>query len=643
MGLLINIDTGGTLTDFCIIDGDRVHRTKSVTTSYDLSKCLIDGLIKASRTLYGQDDLQSLLLATDHIRYSTTQGTNALVERKGPRLGLICLGGLQAEDLVRERRAHELFDRLIGNRSVKLDVSQVDAALDHAATAAVNQVAVDGATRLVVSGAGPGRAEDERRVKRLLLRKFPPHLLGALPILYAHELVADDDDVRRTWTALFNAFLHPPMEKFLYGAEQRLRSHKIQTPLLIFRNDGGASRVARTTAVRTYSSGPRGGAEGLRALADHYGFENLVGMDIGGTTTDIALVQRGKVRTDLFGTIEGVPTSLPLCNVVSVGVGGSSIIRVTGAMINVGPESVGSTPGPACFGFGGSQATMTDAFVAMGLLDPATYFGGELALDISLAHSAIDRMVAQPLGLNVEQTLVRMENAWVAKVVDSLRAAVPLHEQTILTAFGGAGPLVATKIAAAAGIDRVLIPGLAAVFSAFGVGFSDIFHEFEAALDPADSAGLADTRQKLLERARRAMFAEGVDLAECAIETRLLIGERTVPLAGDELPPEATGARRPILVLRASKSVPRAKLTGSFGQTRPRARMTAAKRRTLLGTQWRELPLLRVEDQLGGTHGEGPVVMEEAFFTARIDVGWRFECDPCGDILLTRVPGAGTR
>ena len=164
-------------------------------------------------------------------------------------------------------------------------------------------------------------------MKRRLLRTFPPHLLGALPILYAHELVDDADDARRTWTALFNAFLHPSMERFLYAAEHKLREAHSQSPLLVFRNDGYSGRVAKTIAVQTYSSGPRGGMEGAKALAAHYGFKHLLSMDIGGTTTDITVVAGGEVRTDRRGKVEGIATSFPLCNVESHGVGGSSIIR----------------------------------------------------------------------------------------------------------------------------------------------------------------------------------------------------------------------------------------------------------------------------------------------------------------------------
>ncbi|MGH8517132.1 MAG: hydantoinase/oxoprolinase family protein, partial [Panacagrimonas sp.] len=373
--MLINIDNGGTLTDICVIQGRKVWRTKTLTTPYDLSKCFMDGLAKASKAIWGEEDLVRLMRGTDHIRYSTTQGTNALVERKGQRIGVILGGAVKAAQL---RQGHEdLFDALVGERTAVLDPKADDDALEMSAVRAVNALSSAGANRVVIAFGGAGRRVAELRLKKLLLRKFPPHLLGAIPLLYSHEVVEDDNDVRRAWTAVFNAFLHPAMERFLYRAEHKLREHHARNPLLIFRNDGHSARVAKTIAIKTYSSGPRGGMEGARALAGHYGFARLLTMDVGGTTTDIGLVEtrdgRGSVRSHRRGRVEGVEVSFPLSDVVSVGVGGSSIIRVKDGAIGVGPESVGSAPGPACFGLGGTEATITDAFLVAGLLDPATF------------------------------------------------------------------------------------------------------------------------------------------------------------------------------------------------------------------------------------------------------------------------------
>ena len=638
-GKLINIDNGGTLTDVCVIDGERVHSTKTLTTPYDLSKCLFEGLNKASKLIYGEEDVLKLLLSTDHIRYSTTQGTNALIERKGPRLGLVTGGGLSAATLREQGGATGLFDALVGERVTTLDAGCEDAALEKSAIAAINQLASAGANRIVIAFGGADRSDAERRLRGILLRKFPPHLLGAIPLLYSHEVAEDDNDSRRAWTALFNAFLHPAMERFLYAAEHKLRSAKSKSPLLIFRNDGHSARVAKTTAIKTYSSGPRGGMEGAKALAAHYGFKQLVSMDVGGTTTDIGVVKDGAVRADARGKVEGVSTSLPLCDVVSVGVGGSSIIRVKGSELSVGPESVGSAPGPACFGLGGTQATITDAFLVLGLLDPASFFGGELKIDVERAKAVITDSIAKPLSLDVEAAAARMEKAWVQKVAKSLQDCTAITPDTTLAAFGGGGPFVVCRVAEAAGITRVLIPGLAAVFSAFGLGFSDIAHQYDAPLETNDAAGLKAAQDSLMQNARRGMYGEGIDLDGCELLTTLNItqgdDERSVSLEGGKLPNDLPTKSRLSLSLLASKAIAQPRLTGHFGGATNAAK-AQGQRRVFIGDQWQDVPLYRAEDQPAGASANGPAVLEEAFYTCRIEAGWRFEFNDSGDILLSQ-------
>ncbi|HEX4872056.1 MAG TPA: hydantoinase/oxoprolinase family protein [Nevskiaceae bacterium] len=635
-GHLINIDNGGTLTDICVIAADgRVHRTKTVTTPHDLSRCLFDGLRKVSRSLYGEEDLQRLLLATDYLRYSTTQGTNALVERKGPRLGLITAGTLEGSALATLDSG--LFESLVGGRYTHLDLGSGEAALETAVTRAVTALTSAGANRLVVAVGGAGSEAEEKRLKRILLRKFPQHLLGAVPILYAHEVVADEQDTRRAWTALFNAFLHPAMERFLYRAEAQLRQYRTRNPLLIFRNDGQAARVAKTIAVKTYSSGPRGGAEGARALAAHYGFARLLSMDIGGTTTDIGLVENGEVRTERRGRIEGVPSSFPLCDVTSVGVGGSSILRVVEGRIEVGPDSVGGAPGPACFGFGGREATITDVFLLKGLLDPASYFGGEMRIDVERARAAVQERLATPLGLGLEAAVAAAESAWVEKVARSLRSATAGHPETVLAAFGGAGPFLACRIAEAAGLSRVIIPGLAAVFSAFGIGFSDIGHVYDQRLPSADAASLEAVRQQLLEQARRGLFAEGASLEQCQLQFTLQVTvgdqESSRPLAADAgLPADLPKGAALSLHLEAIKPISHARLEGRFGVATQPAQAQGSRQ-----VAGQALPLYRMEQQPAGAQASGPAVLEEAFFTCELQAGWRFELNSAGDLLLTAV------
>ena len=635
MAKFINIDNGGTLTDICVIDGNQVHRTKTLTTPHDLSRCLFDGLTKASKAIYGKEDLIALITSTDHIRYSTTQGTNALVERKGPRLGVVLTGALSAAQLKADGKAAELFDAVIGERAATLDLKLQGAAFEMAAVKAINALSSSGANRIVVAHGGADRSEQETRVKNVLLRKFPQHLLGAVPILYTHEVVEDDNDVRRTWTAIFNAFLHPLMERFLYNAEHKLRQNKAQNPLLIFRNDGNSARVAKTIALKTYSSGPRGGMEGAKAVAAHYGYKHLVTMDVGGTTTDIGEVRDGVVRSESRGQVEGVPISFPLSDVHSVGVGGSSIIKVVDGHIKVGPQSVGSAPGPACFGLGGTEATITDAFLVLGLLDPASFFGGDLRIDLDRARGVVQDKVAKPLGLSVEAAASAMEKAWVEKVAISLKEFARIEKDSVLAAFGGAGPFVVCKVAEAAGISRVLIPGLAAVFSAFGLGFSDIGHQYEAPLRKRDAEGLKVCVDELLDQAKRGMYAEGFDLSDCEIEKTLLITAKNVDerraLANGSLPAGLPAEALLSVSLSSTKRLPHPTLKGSFGKKKLEA-TSSGKRR--VGGQ--DVPLYRVEEQKAGASAVGPSVLEEAYFTGRIDKGWSFEVNDSGDILLSK-------
>ena len=365
----------------------------------------------------------------------------------------------------------------------------------------------------------------------------------------------------------------------------------------------------------------------------HYGFGKVVGMDVGGTTTDIVLVRDGSVRTVRYGAIEGIDSSVPLCDVRSIGVGGSSVVRVGDNQISIGPDSV-EYSGPACFGLGGAQLTLTDVALVTGLLDPKSYFGGELPLDLGLARQALEQNAALPLGVSVIEAAMRIERAWVDRVAAAVREATPSTDDTVLAAFGGAGPLLATAIAEAAGIGKVLIPGLAPVLSAFGVGFSDIYHSFEVVIPEVDATSIGAARSLLTNRAERSMFAECAEFKECRLEFSLAIGERSFVLQ-DAQPPEGVPDAGPAaLSLRVTKEMPRVPLTGRFGVERPPAKPTDA-RRVLVDSKWVEMPLVRLGTEAVSCRGEGPVVLEDAFFTARIDRGWRFECDTSGDILLT--------
>lgn len=641
MAKLINVDNGGTLTDFCVIDGDRTWRSKSVTTPYDLSKCLFDGLRKVSRQIYGKEDLDALLREAACIRYSTTQGTNALVERKGVRLGVLSNDPALAASMTGDDHRAGLFRDLVGERVQCIDPQADEGELTTAVVKAVNALGAAGANRIIIAFTGADFAAAELAIYRVILRAYPSHLLGALPALCSSQLSEEPEHPVRVWTALLNAFLHPAMERFLHSAGHRMRETRSQAPLLIFRNDGGAASVAKTVAIRTYSSGPRGGMEGVKALAAHYGWADAVSFDVGGTTTDIGRVQAGVVQARRRGVVEGVDVAFALCDVVSHGVGGGSIIRAADSRIAVGPQSVGGAPGPACFGFGGTEATITDAYLLMGLLDPATYFGGELALDAERARTAVTDKVATPLKLTLDAALIAMERAWVRKVADAILAFGTVTPDTTLVAFGGGGGFAATEIADALGVRQVVIPGLAAVFSAYGIGFSDISQHYELVLTRLNEQGLAEQRTRALERAEHDMFAEGAALADCRIEARLEVqrGEQITTHALDAsgaLPVALQAGDVARLQLSVIKPMARPALAPLQGAT-PHDATVAGQRSVLFEGGAQALPVIRLETQQPGAQAVGPLVLEEDFLTSKVGPGWRFELTASRDILLTRV------
>jgi N-methylhydantoinase A len=637
---LINIDNGGTLTDVCVIAGDEVLYTKTLTTPFDLSSCLFDGLTKASAVVYGTERLAALLQTTGYIRYSTTQGTNALVQRKGPRLGLLISDPAVYAGLAETAEQRDLLAALVGDRYAAVDIESDDEALSSQLVRQINDLASRGASRVVVSVGGEDGASTEARLKRLLLRLYPRHLLGAIPLLFSWELAADRDDVRRTWSSVLNAFLHPAMERFLFSTENRLRGYRTRRPLLIFRNDGGSSRVAKSAAIKTYSSGPRGGLEGTRALARHYGIAHMLMVDVGGTTTDVGVVADGAVQTHRRGHVDDAPTSFQLAAITSHGVGGSSVIRLADGQLQVGPESVGAAPGPACFGLGGTDATITDVYMLMGILDPSTYLGGTLKLDPTRSTNAVEANIARPLGVELVEALARMEEAYLDRVAEALAAEPTLSSETVIAAFGGAGPMTICGAARRAGVRQVLVPRTAAVFSAFGIGFSDVSQHYEQPLQSTDAEAVGEAIAQLRQRAERDMFAEGVDLENCELSVRLVVGRD-----GDDLVQpvgEAADVAQHVhegdlasLELSLVAPLPHVSI-GVAEEVSATAALAAGTRtvRTRDGGS-AELPVYTLLDQPRGAEAEGPAVIEGPFFTMRLPDGWLFETTAAGDLLLT--------
>lgn len=619
MERLINIDNGGTLTDIVVGSGTDFTFTKTLTTPVDLSQCLFDAMTKASAQLFGKADLAKLLHSTRHIRYSSTQGTNALVERKGPLVGLITDDPQLLEALRGSEETAELWVDLIGARIEVVSPDGTPEELARELVAGINRLTTAGAERLVVAASS---LEREHLYKRTMLKNFPRHLLGSVPILFSREFAADTSRTRQVWSGILNSFLHPTVERFLYSAEHRLRAYKVKNPLLIYRNDGASSRVAKSVALKTYSSGPRGGLEGTRALAEAYGLANVLMIDVGGTTTDVGAVHDSTIAFDRRGSIQGVDISYEMSDVRSTGVGGSSIIAVRDGEITVGPESVGAAPGPACFGFGGTQATITDVNLLLGVLDPETYLEGEMALDAERSRAVITRTVAEPLGISLEEALILMEDTYSHRLAHAFADLVDPTGDTTVAAFGGGGPMSACGAARLADVRHVLVPRLAAVFSAYGISFSDIAQSYETDITGLGAEAIDAAKQRMEASAARDMFQEGHDLSECDLEWSTI-----------------TEDEAEILSLKAIFRLPHPAFDGGVPAENSVAVASGTRRVRSSASQVDTVSVYRLDDQKPGAAASGPAIVEGPFFTARVPAGWHLNISAAGDLLLTDTHG----
>jgi len=380
--------------------------------------------------------------------------------------------------------------------------------------------------------------------------------------------------------------------------------------------------------------------EATRALARAYDLKHVLMIDVGGTSTDVGLVKDAQIVHDRRGSIMGVPISFPMSNVYSVGVAGSSIITVNEGAITVGPESVGAAPGPACFGFGGKSATITDVNLLLGVLDPTTYLDGGFTLDGERSKAAILATVAQPLGVSLEEALVQMEAAYFAILAESFADVISDPADTTIAAFGGAGPMSACGAARLTNVKTVLVPKLAAVFSAFGISFSDLGQSYEVGLSEPSTEAAKSVHDLLAARAQRDMFQEGHELAACAMQWSLVVEEADgtlvseTPYAYGDAP--ALGAGQPAsMKLDVTFELPHASLAGNTSLTPHAAVASGTRQVRSSAAQVDEVPVYSLLDQQPGATALGPAIVEGPFFTARVLDGWKLEVTAAGDLMLT--------
>lgn len=497
MALSISADIGGTFTDFVVHDSAEgtVSTFKILTSLPDRATALLAGVERATRN--GRtpgDDAAEGYGQLVRFAHGSTVATNTLVEMNGAKLGLITTRGfrdllelarqkrphlydLQAdkpEPLVRRALRKEVSERVLADGTIlaPLAAEEVEAAAAELRDAGIEAVAIV----FLNSFANPAH---ELAAKAIVSQWFAPNT-----VFTSVEVLPQFREYERLSTTLVNAFVSPPIAKYLHELESVLKGRGASTTPLVMKSDAGVATISEATAnaVGTIGSGPAGGVEGALAAAEAAGVrEDLITFDMGGTSTDVSLVLSGApVRTDQR-TVAGWPIRGPAIDVESIGAGGGSVAWIDGGgLLRVGPRSAGSSPGPSSYGLGGTRPTITDANVVLGRIE--SLLGGTLSLRKDLAEAAITEHVAKPLGLSVVEAAhgilavatAQMEQA--TRLITVQRGHDP--RQFVLVAYGGAGAQHAPAVARNLGVGNVLIPNNAGVLSAQGILGASLSREF---------------------------------------------------------------------------------------------------------------------------------------------------------------------
>ncbi len=517
----IGIDVGGTFTDLVAIDeGGATMLAKVPSTPQDPSLGVLDGLARLARLL--GLDRAALLAATDRIVHGTTVATNALLERKGARTGLLTTEGHRDVIEMREGLKDDRYNlrmpppEQLVPRHLRLGVRErmradgrIETPLDPASlAAAIAELQQERVEAVAVCYLHAWRdPAHELATSEALARALP-----AVYVSLSSEVLPQIKEFERVSTTIINAYVGPVLSRYLARLEARLGEAGYHGPVLIIQSHGGVAPIAESgrLAAGAVLSGPAGGVAGSVYAAKIFGAHNLIPFDMGGTSTDISLVVDGAATLVMNRRIGGHHIALNSLDIASIGAGGGSIARVdAGGILHVGPQSAGALPGPACYGQGGTDATVTDANLVLGYLDPGNFLGGDRRLDPVPAERAVDG-IAATLGIgrlaaaNGIHRIVNTTMAEGVRLVSVRRGVDP--RRFALFAFGGAAGLHATDIARQLGLKRVIVPRIAAVLSAWGMLATDL--RFEVA-----RTHIGDTRAldgAAVNRLFEAMEADGM-------------------------------------------------------------------------------------------------------------------------------------
>jgi N-methylhydantoinase A len=546
----VAVDIGGTFTDIQVLHemSGKTFSLKTPTTPDDPSRGLVIGVTEAARR-FGFDPAQIGMLM-----HGTTIATNAVLERKLPRGALITTQGFEDVLEIGRHVRRDIYSAVAESRALliprarRFGVSEriqangnIDVALDDAAVISlatqIGELDVDAvAVCLLHAYANPVH---EQRVCKHLRQMLPD-----VRICASHDVSPELREFERTSTTVLNALLMPVVGRYLEQLEQRLGEAGFKGQLYLFQSNGGVMRPARAAEqpVRLLLSGPAGGALAAETIGRQHAMDAVVGIDMGGTSFDVCVVDRGGVREIAQASVAGLPVRVPMSEIRTISAGGGSIARVLASgELKVGPDSAGAIPGPACYGHGGEWATVTDANVVLGRLDPARFMNGELSVDLDAARTALHNAVGKPLKATVEEAAEGVLRVAVVQMAAAIRLS--LFEKGLdprdfaLISFGGAGGLHAAEVAEELGSTRVLYPTDSATLSAWGMLHADVVHDRAVTRAWQTSDGvtrdIAAAVEQLVDDTRRQLASEGFN--EDQVEV-VLLGDMRYPGQAYEIP-----------------------------------------------------------------------------------------------------------
>lgn len=531
----VAVDIGGTFTDVVVFDEARsdLSLAKTLSTPAELARGVLDGLTKAA---VGFAEIETLI-------HGSTVVVNAVIERKGAKTALVTTKGFRDvyeigrinrpesfnprfrkhRPLVPREDIFEVTERMFADGSVRTPFDENEA------RQVAQMIKDEGFEAVAVLFLHSYRVPDHELRMRAILLEADPKLFVSV----SHELSREYREYERTSTVAANAYVGPKVSQYLGDLERRLKQKRFAGNLMIMQSNGGLSDVemARRQCIQMMESGPAGGVVGTMALCEMLDLEAAIAFDMGGTTAKACVIRRGEpsLSPDYFigGYNEGLAIRIPVLDIVEVGTGGGSIAFLDeGGGLHVGPRSAGAEPGPASYGRGGMEPTVTDANVVLGRLSPERFLGGEMSLDRRAAQAALEEKLARPLNVTLERAAAGMLQVATSAMANAVRH-VTLERgldprDFTLVAYGGGGPLHSASVAKELSIGKIIIPNAPGHFSALGMLMADLRRDYVQTLferlDDLAMSQLEAQFKALEDEGRKALLESGIALDRIAFE-----------------------------------------------------------------------------------------------------------------------------